>query len=119
MGGACAKQRYAERTSTSEVEHDADIFSDSDAETLVMGPPNHNDDIDMTGDDNGDTYQGEDKGDTGQGAGPDDDKKDRKVSQAQAKFMAISLVSDALAKLCAPRKVLLPPAMLRVHYSQV
>ena len=71
MGGDCAKQRYAERTSTSEVENDADIFSDSDAETLVMGPPNHNDGIDMTGDDQGDTDQGD---------GPDDDKKDRTVS---------------------------------------
>ena len=97
MGGACAKQRCAEKTSTSEVENDADIFSDSDAETLVMGPPDHNDDIDMTGDDNGDTDQGEDKCDTDQCDGPDDDKKDRKVSQAQANPMARSLVSDALA----------------------
>ena len=73
-------------------------FSDSDVETLVMGPPNHNDDIDMTGDDNGDTYQGEDKGDTYQGDGPGDDKKDRKVSQTQANCATIYLVVEALAE---------------------
>ena len=70
MCGAYANQRYAERASSSEVENDVDIFSDSDAETLVMGPSNHNDDIDLTGDDKGDTDRD----------GPDDDKKDRKVS---------------------------------------
>ena len=58
-----------------------------------MGPPNHNDDIDMTGDD---------KGDTDQGDGPGDDKNGRKVSQTQATCATISLVSDALATCCGP-----------------
>ena len=60
------------------------VFSDSDVETLVIGPPNHNDHIDMTGDDNGDTDPGEDNCDTCQGDGPDDDNNDRKVSHTQA-----------------------------------
>ena len=102
MGGACAKQRYAERTSASEVENDVDIFSDSEAETLAMGPPNHNYDINTTGYVNGDTGQGEDKGDTDQGDGPYYDKNSRKASQAQTNCMTIYLVSDALAKWCGP-----------------
>ena len=97
-GWILCKAAIRSKDLTSGVENDADIFYDSDAETLVMGPPNHNDDVDRTGDDNGYSYQCEDKCDTDRGDGPDDDKKGRKVSQAQANCVTIYLDSAALAK---------------------